>query len=860
MAGDSTKKRRRKSKALAQSRSKRNKRGRAEGKTEEKGIVCYDERGDAFWEAETIVDMRQRKDGAHEYRVRWKGFPPSEDTWEPESNLCDSLYDYASILKNRGTVDKLFEEDSADSCATSATEGSTSPDHVFQDSEVDTHEAVDEDSYGAEESDRYDATETENSDPWKWTDSEQLMLNDIERIDVNDPDACRRVTMARLSGIPVCLVGHKGWANFSQRWLKPKGQNEVVSAENPSRAENLENETPSDQNTDTLQAVSPDENALPPADIISTANSENEASSHTNAMTSKTLPPNATKCVPPGADVIQNASEAKPVEELDKGVKSGPSGQSFGEWLDLNRDWELDTAQMIADIGDETVPVVKHNYNEHNPIHAEIKLSKFLQRGWPSANQQPSQKKASRRVYLHQWQFPLSTTAAAKLCGPSNNNPLPNNIFGEDLLSYWLDPQKWSSRGDSPYQYLFMGREGTMSKMHKDNGGMAISIAPIVGEKEVVLVHRSDGACLYHLDADIDKVDLHRFPLLCHARIFRTVVKPGEILVMPQSTYHQCRNITPCLSYSRFHLDTVNLKAFFDSMIDEDAKEVSHPEVIWNSTTELFKQVDEYVNSFRTASKSTAQNPPEKLSSDIVRKVDTLRALRNICREIEMRCEEQNLPRPLELESEAPACSPDITTETFEVYFSKATHWSKLIKDVDSTLHDFRHRRCASIPPFRQRRGPKPSAKSKLEKMELSSIEEVFSSLPAATGGSLPTTAILCLGNKVEVNFNGRLVNGIIKQIKVGMQGALLQYDGFQKFHNEWQPLRHLRFPGGGESTTTAVRLEDLEPGKRVVHLWGEGRVVRNRCSFKNCCILVLSSNMDHSEAHFSFWLTSLPL
>ena len=110
--------------------------------------------------------------------------------------------------------------------------------------------------------------------------------------------------------------------------------------------------------------------------------------------------------------------------------------------------------------------------------------------------------------------------------------------MGEDLLKYWLDlPQ---CRLDSPLQYIFMGREDTLSKLHKDPGGLEISIAPIVGQKECVLVHRDDGSnCLYHLTASLEDLDLHRYPLLSKARIWRTVIQPGEILLMPYATYHQ---------------------------------------------------------------------------------------------------------------------------------------------------------------------------------------------------------------------------------------------------------------------------------------------------------------------------------
>ncbi|XP_041454023.1 chromodomain Y-like protein 2 [Lytechinus variegatus] len=48
--------------------------------------------GDVF-EVQVILDSRRTKGGEFEYKIRWKGYGPSEDTWEPEENLihCEEL-------------------------------------------------------------------------------------------------------------------------------------------------------------------------------------------------------------------------------------------------------------------------------------------------------------------------------------------------------------------------------------------------------------------------------------------------------------------------------------------------------------------------------------------------------------------------------------------------------------------------------------------------------------------------------------------------------------------------------------------------------------------------------------------------
>jgi hypothetical protein len=95
------------------------------------------------------------------------------------------------------------------------------------------------------------------------------------------------------------------------------------------------------------------------------------------------------------------------------------------------------------------------------------------------------------------------------LCGEGKHHPLPKDILGDDLLKYWLDNQKYdplrylfmSDKGTTsklyivatvvflsqlpnqkynPLQYLFTSDKGTTSKLHRGNGGLLISIAPII--------------------------------------------------------------------------------------------------------------------------------------------------------------------------------------------------------------------------------------------------------------------------------------------------------------------------------------------------------------------------------------------
>ena len=82
---------------------------------------------------------------------------------------------------------------------------------------------------------------------------------------------------------------------------------------------------------------------------------------------------------------------------------------------------------------------------------------------------------------------------------------------------------------------------------------------------------------------------LERHPMLAFARVWQHTLRPGEILLMPWGTFHAVRNLTATLSYHRFHLDRINLPAFYRSMVDCDAPGISHAEILWNASHGLMR-------------------------------------------------------------------------------------------------------------------------------------------------------------------------------------------------------------------------------------------------------------------------------
>ena len=136
------------------------------------------------------------------------------------------------------------------------------------------------------------------------------------------------------------------------------------------------------------------------------------------------------------------------------------------------------------------MPILRREYSDSAPIKEHTSVGDFLDRYW-------LQKSAA--AYLHQWQFPLSKTAVPKLCYRCDPPP----CLDEDLLKHWLD----ICLGDNPLQYLFMGEASTSSKLHIDPGGLDLLIAPIIGEKQVTLVHRDDSELIMATVHDDDESD-----------------------------------------------------------------------------------------------------------------------------------------------------------------------------------------------------------------------------------------------------------------------------------------------------------------------------------------------------------------
>jgi hypothetical protein len=398
-----------------------------------------------------------------------------------------------------------------------------------------------------------------------------------------------------------------------------------------------------------------------------------------------------------------------------------------------------------------------------------------------------------------------------------------------------------------------------MSKIHRDNGGLAISIAPITGMKECILVHRDDGhACLYHNQAALDPedIDLNAYPLLPHARIWKSSIKPGEILLMPHGTYHQCRNVAPCLSYSRFHLDGVNLRAFLHSMMDGDAPELHPDEVLWNATRELIDVVDK------------ASDEKRSVDDKLEKAVDALRALRNIAKEVTRKLQVRQMVKGVNP-------SPNVLSSSVNID-GDAENWQSLVDDVDMSLHELRYRFNKKIPTFKRRRsiGKKILAlpampfrgKFKPSEKELRQgrnepvvafecpTDRGFLALPKALSEISPedkkrvddTIESIVAGGDLTVRIEGRKCPAKVIEVMANARAACISFEDLPSLYNDFVPCDLLRTSSVGGSCLVEPSPEDIRPGKLFVCLMGKdeyrgvvqhvkcGRLFRCKLDFGN--------------------------
>lgn len=74
------------------SKSKKGRPPKAKGKKTKTDSDKADWSENEEFEVDRILEVHHKRDGSREFLVSWKGFPPSDNSWEPEENMtCQDL-------------------------------------------------------------------------------------------------------------------------------------------------------------------------------------------------------------------------------------------------------------------------------------------------------------------------------------------------------------------------------------------------------------------------------------------------------------------------------------------------------------------------------------------------------------------------------------------------------------------------------------------------------------------------------------------------------------------------------------------------------------------------------------------------
>lgn len=88
-----------------------------------------DDEEEAEYEVEKLLEVREKRNGAREFLVHWKGFSKKYDTWEPEENLnCQEIIEkflesLEKAKKSKSTAKNLRDVPKTTERFTSTTSG-----------------------------------------------------------------------------------------------------------------------------------------------------------------------------------------------------------------------------------------------------------------------------------------------------------------------------------------------------------------------------------------------------------------------------------------------------------------------------------------------------------------------------------------------------------------------------------------------------------------------------------------------------------------------------------------------------------------------------------------------------------------
>lgn len=197
------------------------------------------------------------------------------------------------------------------------------------------------------------------------------------------------------------------------------------------------------------------------------------------------------------------------------------------EWLQT---WTWDF--LTSKAGDVQVVVEEPAGEKH-----VVKLSRFI-----DYLHDPATFNAPPGLYLAGWDFRGAPELAQQYSRP------------EFVVDWFTEfPEKVRPH----FQWLFLGNEGTGTRLHVDTSGTHAWLTQLLGKKEWILFPPEELQEWQGLDA-FDP-DFERFPDARNARRYEAELAPGETIFVPFGWIHQVRNLGPSLAVTENFVNESNL-------------------------------------------------------------------------------------------------------------------------------------------------------------------------------------------------------------------------------------------------------------------------------------------------------------
>jgi hypothetical protein len=132
----------------------------------------------------------------------------------------------------------------------------------------------------------------------------------------------------------------------------------------------------------------------------------------------------------------------------------------------------------------------------------------------------------------------------------------PVRYCSRNWRNHFLMPRRWPAEVKKDLYEVFISRQNaSFPYLHIDYWGMSAFLAQLYGRKEVILFPVEDSQYLYPMAdnplrssiEDFDNPDYETFPEFRHARQYRVVLEPGDLLFNP-GWWHTTKTLAPSIT------------------------------------------------------------------------------------------------------------------------------------------------------------------------------------------------------------------------------------------------------------------------------------------------------------------------